>query len=94
MFVRTPWQPTTIAVFAAYFGVVTESFIIDTDHWRHTFLLLGVMWGLIAATRSYAARARRWREHDRCCSRTAAPALARPEAASYTLPRRSVAQPG
>ncbi len=55
VFVRTPWQQTTIVVFAGYFGVATESFIIDTDHWRHTFLLLGLMWGLIAATRSYAS---------------------------------------
>ena len=34
------------------FGVATESVIIDSDHWRHTFLLIGVMWGLIAATRA------------------------------------------
>jgi hypothetical protein len=51
----SPWQQTAITVFAAYFGVATESFIIDTDHWRHTFLLMGVLWGLIAATRQYAA---------------------------------------
>jgi hypothetical protein len=56
--IRTPWQQTTITVFAGYFGVATESFIIDTDHWRHTFLLMGLLWGLIAASRSHAARAR------------------------------------
>ena len=50
--VRTPWQQTTIVVFAAYFGVATESFIIDTDHWRHNFLLLGLLWGLIAVSRT------------------------------------------
>ena len=54
--VRTPWQQTTIIVYAAYFGVATESIIIDSDHWRHAFLLLGLLWGLIAATRRYAAR--------------------------------------
>ena len=54
--VRTPWQQTTIIVYAAYFGVATESLIIDSDHWRHAFLLLGLLWGLIAATRRYAAR--------------------------------------
>jgi hypothetical protein len=63
--IRTPWQQTTIVVFAGYFGVATESFIIDTDHWRHTFLLLGLMWGLIAATRTYAARERQMAEDDR-----------------------------
>ena len=30
LLVRTPWQQTTITVYAAYFGVVTESVIIDT----------------------------------------------------------------
>ncbi|MBX9823516.1 MAG: O-antigen ligase domain-containing protein [Xanthobacteraceae bacterium] len=54
VFIRTPYQQTTIAVFSGYFGVATESFIIDTDHWRHTFLLMGLMWGLIAASRGYA----------------------------------------
>jgi hypothetical protein len=57
-FVPTPWQPVTIAVFAAYAGVAVESVIIDTDHWRHAFMLLGLMWGLIAAARSHASRER------------------------------------
>ena len=51
---RTPWQQTTIVVFAAYFGTATESFIIDTDHWRHNFQLLGLLWGLIAVSRANA----------------------------------------
>jgi hypothetical protein len=54
---RTPWQSTAIIVYAGYFGIVTESVIIDSDHWRHAFLLLGLLWGLIAATRRYVARA-------------------------------------
>jgi hypothetical protein len=58
VFIRTPFQQTTIAVFSGYFGVATESFIIDTDHWRHTFLLMGLLWGLIAASRPYAREAR------------------------------------
>lgn len=56
VFVRTPWQQTTITVFSGYFGVATESFIIDTDHWRHAFMLMGLMWGLIAANRNYQKR--------------------------------------
>ena len=55
VFVRTPWQPTTIVVFSGYFGVATESFVIDSDHWRHAFMLMGLLWGLIAATRRRAA---------------------------------------
>ncbi len=56
--VATPWQPTMIAVFSAYTGMMVESLIIDSDHWRHVFLLLGVLWGLIAATRAFEARNR------------------------------------
>lgn len=49
LFVPVPWQRGYIAVFAAFLGTVAESFIIDTDHWRHFFLMLGIMWGLFAA---------------------------------------------
>jgi hypothetical protein len=48
--VRTPWQPYLITTLATLFGEVLEGFIIDTDHWRHFFLLLGMVWGLAAAT--------------------------------------------
>ncbi|HEY1361240.1 MAG TPA: O-antigen ligase family protein [Xanthobacteraceae bacterium] len=52
VFVRTPWQPIYLAVFAAYVGVVAESAIIDIDHWRHYFLILGALWGMMAASSS------------------------------------------
>ena len=57
IFVRTPWQPAYLAVYAAYVGIVAESVIIDIDHWRHYFLVLGVLWGLMAATREWLAQA-------------------------------------
>ena len=50
VFVRTPWQPYLITALAAFIGEVLEGFVIDTDHWRHFFLLLGMIWGLAAAT--------------------------------------------
>ena len=48
---RTPWQPYLIAAYATFVGEVGEGIIIDTDHWRHFFLLLGIIWGLVAASR-------------------------------------------
>jgi hypothetical protein len=48
--VRTPWQPYLITAIAAFTGDVVEGAVIDTDHWRHYFLLLGMIWGLSAAT--------------------------------------------
>jgi len=56
VFVRTPWQPIYHAVYAAYVGTVAESAIIDIDHWRHYFLILGVLWGLMAVSRPYLAQ--------------------------------------
>jgi hypothetical protein len=47
---RTPWQRTYIAVFSTLFVTILESFIIDTDHWRHYYLLLGVTWGIAVAS--------------------------------------------
>lgn len=58
IFVRTPWQRPYLAVFSAYLGTVGEAFIIDTDHWRHFWLMLGLMWGLFVATQRYVATVR------------------------------------
>jgi hypothetical protein len=54
--VPTPWQPYMICTFAAFLGEVLEGFVIDTDHWRHFFLLLGLIWGLGAATAKHRRR--------------------------------------
>ncbi len=51
--VPTPWQSYLICSLAAFLGEVLEGFVIDTDHWRHFFLLLGLIWGLGAATVKY-----------------------------------------
>jgi hypothetical protein len=51
--VRTPWQAYTIVTFATFFGEVAEGFVIDSDHWRLFYLLLGMVWGLAAATVKY-----------------------------------------
>ncbi len=59
IFVRVPWQRTYLAIFAAFLGTVGESFIIDTDHWRHFWLMLGLMWGMFAASHQFTADARR-----------------------------------
>src|SRR5580704_10697855 len=53
VFVSVPWQRAYLVIFAAYLGTVGESFVIDTDHWRHFWMMLGVMWGLFAAAQRY-----------------------------------------
>ena len=58
IFVRVPWQRTYLAIFAAFLGTVGEAFVIDTDHWRHFWMMLGAMWGMFAAAQPYKAAAR------------------------------------
>jgi len=48
--VPAPWQVYLIAAYAAFAGEAMEGFIVDTDHWRHFFLILGLVWGLTAAS--------------------------------------------
>lgn len=57
IFVRAPWQRAYLAIFSAYLGTVGESFIIDTDHWRHFWMMLGLMWGMYVAAEHYKASA-------------------------------------
>jgi len=47
-------QPTVIQniyiiVFACTVGTLTQSLFIDSTHWRHMFLLLGMLWGPLLA---------------------------------------------
>jgi hypothetical protein len=48
-----PWQRFYLAIFAAFLGTVGENFVIDTDHWRHFWMMLGAMWGMFAAAQPY-----------------------------------------
>ena len=65
VFFATPWRPRLHRRLRAFVCVVGESFIIDSDHWRHYLLLLGVTWGLMIASRRRRlhVRARRRRGH-------------------------------
>ncbi|MCR6633572.1 O-antigen ligase family protein [Devosia sp.] len=45
----SPYRLMAIPVMATFTMVVAESVIIDSDHWRHFFLLIGLIWGLSTA---------------------------------------------
>ena len=47
----TPWRGPFIAVYAGFVGTAGEGIIIDTDHWRHFFVLSALVWGMMAAPR-------------------------------------------
>lgn len=78
VFRRMPWQRLYIAVYATFASEVGESYIIDVQHWRHFYLLIGVIWGLIAVRQMSGRPA-------------VAPAAG---GLYISPPQRSVAQPG
>ena len=60
VFVETPWQrDLSSRSIAPSSAPRPKACIIDSDHWRHYFLLLGVIWGLMAASQPYRRRLRR-----------------------------------
>ncbi len=42
------WQPYLLCAYIVLVGHVLLGTVIDTDHWRHFYLLLGMVWGGIA----------------------------------------------
>lgn len=48
VFRRTPWQGHAIVLWSVLFVTILQGLQIDTDHWRHFYLMLGLIWGLAA----------------------------------------------
>ncbi|MEQ8825169.1 MAG: O-antigen ligase family protein [Filomicrobium sp.] len=42
-------RPIFIVVYAAFAAIAIEGLVIDTDHWRYFYLLMGLLWGVMAA---------------------------------------------
>ncbi|CAN1517958.1 RfaL Lipid A core - O-antigen ligase and related enzymes [Rhabdaerophilaceae bacterium] len=55
---RTPFQPYAIVVFSALIPHIVQNFQIDTDRWRHLFLIYGLSWGLAAISRRWLSEYR------------------------------------
>lgn len=48
VFRRTATQPFAIAIWSVLFVTLMQGIQIDIDHWRHLYLMLGLVWGLRA----------------------------------------------
>jgi O-antigen ligase len=53
LFRDRPWQPYLLCAYVVFLGHVFLGSIIDTDHWRHFYLLLGLVWGCMALEYRY-----------------------------------------
>nr|WP_250157280.1 O-antigen ligase family protein [Tianweitania aestuarii] len=58
LFRDRPWQPYLLCAYATLLGHIALGSVIDTDHWRHFYLLLGMVWGCIALEARYGHQAR------------------------------------
>ena len=54
--IPSPWQYYLITAYAVLVGEAAEGMIVDTDHWRHFFLMLGLIWGLSTASINHRRR--------------------------------------
>ena len=48
VFRRTATQPYAVAIWSVLFVTLLQGIQIDIDHWRHVYLMLGLIWGLRA----------------------------------------------
>jgi O-antigen ligase len=53
-----PWQAYAMMVWIALLGHTMIGTVIDTDHWRHFYLLMGMSWGAIALEQRWQMRLR------------------------------------
>jgi hypothetical protein len=45
---QTPYQGLFLVTYASFVGVIVEGVVIDSDHWRHFYILIGLLWGMMA----------------------------------------------
>lgn len=69
-----PTQPFAIAVWSTLFVQILQGFTIDTDHWRHFYLMLGLTWGLFDIGRRRESRAPAVAAREGVPARSPAPA--------------------
>ena len=53
LFRPRPWQPYFIISYSAFLGHIIVGWVIDIDHWRHLYMLIGVMWGCFVLERRW-----------------------------------------
>ncbi len=58
IFTDHPWRQQALAVFCPLATTLFQGIQIDTDHWRHLHLLLGLLWGYYGAMLKWRTQAR------------------------------------
>ena len=48
LFRPRPWQPYFTICYSVFLGHIIVGWVIDIDHWRHFYLMIGLIWGCFA----------------------------------------------
>lgn len=48
LFRDRPWQPYLLCAYVVFLGHLMLGTVIDMDHWRHFYALVGLIWGAMA----------------------------------------------
>lgn len=48
-----PWQPYLLCSYVAFLAHLIIGNVIDIDHWRHFYLIIGIIWGCAALEQRY-----------------------------------------
>ena len=51
-----PYRAEAFVVIAGLTGILAQSFFIDSTHWRHLWLLVAMLWGLIAISGKFSPK--------------------------------------
>ncbi len=53
LFLDRPWRPYFQVAYTVFVGHLIVGWVIDIDHWRHVYLILGVIWGCILLEKNH-----------------------------------------
>ncbi|MBE0694393.1 MAG: O-antigen ligase family protein [Aquamicrobium sp.] len=53
-----PWQPYLLCAYVVFLGHLLLGTVIDMDHWRHFYVLIGLIWGAMALEARHQNRLR------------------------------------
>ncbi len=52
------WQPYLVCTYAVFVGHILMATFIDIDHWRHFYIMLGIIWGCVGLEQRYQRKRR------------------------------------
>jgi O-antigen ligase len=77
LFRHRSWQPFLLCAWVVFVGHILLGTVIDMDHWRHFYLLTGIIWGCVGLEARHQAFHSRASTADSAMSRNYALALPR-----------------